>query len=106
MRAASIRLLPAALLGVTDVDPFVISIAQGSVGDTALPILGAAVLVAAASNNLLKATYAVIFGGITANRAAFVALVLLALVTLLAAGLLYSGWLSFGTGVAPPLLDR
>ena len=39
----------AALLGVTDVDPFVISVAQGSIGGAALSTLAAAILVAAAS---------------------------------------------------------
>jgi len=96
----------AALLGVTDVDPFVISIAQGSVGVASTPILAAAILVAAASNNLLKAIYAVAFGGFAANRTAFIVLLLLALATLVFAGLLYDGWLLPGTGVAPLSLDR
>lgn len=95
----------AALLGVTDVDPFVISIAQGGIGDIGLSIPAAAILIAAASNNLLKAVYAVIFGGVIANRAAFVALVLLSVATLIFAGLLFYGWLLPGTGVAPLPLD-
>jgi len=96
----------AALLGVTDVDPFVISVAQGSVGETSIPILAAAILIAAGSNNVLKAVYAAVFGGLAANRTAFAALLLLALATLVFAGLLFYGWLPFGTGVAPPSLDR
>jgi uncharacterized membrane protein (DUF4010 family) len=43
----------AAIVGVTDIDPFVLSIAQG----------GASSLTATASNNLLKAAYTVGFTG-------------------------------------------
>jgi uncharacterized membrane protein (DUF4010 family) len=49
----------AAIVGVTDIDPFVLSIAQGSVREMPLPITMAAILVAASTNDLLKALYAV-----------------------------------------------
>ncbi len=51
-----------AIVGVADIDPFVLSVAQGSGYGTPLTVAAAAVLIAASSNNLLKATYAVGFG--------------------------------------------
>ena len=52
----------AAVVGVTDIDPFVLSIAQGGVAAIGVAGLVAAVLIAASSNNLLKAAYALAFG--------------------------------------------
>ena len=49
----------AAIVGVTDIDPFVLSLAQGSAG--VLTEAPAAILIAVASNNILKACYAVAF---------------------------------------------
>jgi uncharacterized membrane protein (DUF4010 family) len=51
----------AALVGFTDIDPFVLSIAQGNAGP--LPAVAQAILIAVSSNNLLKAGYAFGFGG-------------------------------------------
>ena len=56
----------AAISGATDVDPFVLSLAQGSVTGMTLHALAAAILIAAASNNVLKALYAVLFGSLKA----------------------------------------
>ena len=53
----------AALVGVTDIDPFVLNIAQGGVAGMPVAVLSAAVLIAASSNNLAKAAYAIGFGG-------------------------------------------
>lgn len=68
----------AAVVGFTDIDPFVLSIAQGSAG--ALPIHDAtiAVLIAISSNNVLKAAYTVAFAGRRASLPAAGALVALA----------------------------
>ncbi len=52
----------AAVVGVTDIDPFVLSIAQEGVAAIGVAGLVAAVLIAASSNNLLKAAYALAFG--------------------------------------------
>ena len=61
----------AALVGVADIDPFVLSLAQGGVAGIGLPALAAAVLIAASANNLAKAGYAVGFAGLaTASRPA------------------------------------
>jgi uncharacterized membrane protein (DUF4010 family) len=58
----------AALVGVTDIDPFVINIAQGGVSGLAISSLAAAILIAASANNLAKAAYALWFGGMQAGR--------------------------------------
>ena len=56
-------LVLAALVGATDIDPFVINIAQG--GAIGLPpaSLAAAVLIAAAASNFAKAAYCLAFAG-------------------------------------------
>jgi uncharacterized membrane protein (DUF4010 family) len=69
----------AGIVGLTDIDPFVLSIAEG--GATPLPVTAgvAAILIAASSNNLLKAAYTVGFAGARAAIAPASALALLAL---------------------------
>ncbi len=52
----------AALSGFTDIDPFVLSLAQGGVAGMSAPGLAAAILIAASANNVLKSCYALIFG--------------------------------------------
>jgi uncharacterized membrane protein (DUF4010 family) len=58
----------AAIVGATDIDPFVVNIAQGGVAGLSVAALCAAVLIAASSNNMAKAAYAVGFGGVHASR--------------------------------------
>ncbi len=53
----------AAIVGVTDIDPFVLNLAQGGLSGASSQVLVIAVLIAASSNNLLKAAYAVGFAG-------------------------------------------
>ncbi len=53
----------AAIVGVTDIDPFVLSIAQGGASSLMGADTAVAVLTATASNNLLKAAYTVGFTG-------------------------------------------
>jgi uncharacterized membrane protein (DUF4010 family) len=48
----------AALMGVTDVDPFIMSMTQAAPAFTPLQWAAAAILIAAASNNLVKGIYA------------------------------------------------
>jgi uncharacterized membrane protein (DUF4010 family) len=69
----------AAVTGAADIDPFVLSLSQGGV--TAMPLnsLCAAILIAASSNNLLKAVYALAFGGVRACRRPAAELAVLAL---------------------------
>ena len=56
-------LIMAAAIGATDIDPFVINIAQGGVTGLSATMLSTAVLIAASSNNIAKAIYAIAFGG-------------------------------------------
>jgi uncharacterized membrane protein (DUF4010 family) len=48
----------AAVMGVTDVDPFIMGMTQAAGGVTSLKVASAAILIAAASNNLVKGIYA------------------------------------------------
>ncbi|MGC9954875.1 MAG: DUF4010 domain-containing protein [Rhizomicrobium sp.] len=68
----------AAAVGVSDIDPYVINIAQGGVAGLTLNMLCAAVLIAASSNNILKAVYTMGFGGFAATRRAAILLFVLA----------------------------
>jgi uncharacterized membrane protein (DUF4010 family) len=45
-------------MGVTDVDPFIMGMTQSAGTLTSLKVAAAAVLIAAASNNLVKGIYA------------------------------------------------
>lgn len=53
----------AAIVGVTDIDPFVLSLAQGSATGIGIATAAAAIVVATSSNNILKAIYTMIFSG-------------------------------------------
>jgi uncharacterized membrane protein (DUF4010 family) len=66
----------AALVGVTDIDPFVINIAQGGVTGLSISALCAAILIAASSNNIAKAIYALGFGGEFSRRPALMLFIL------------------------------
>lgn len=70
----------ATFTGLTDIDPFVLSLAQGGVAGMSLRAAAAAILVAASSNNVLKGCYALAFGGYRAARPAALTLFLLAAV--------------------------
>ena len=71
-------LVLAAIVGPSDIDPFVLNIAQGGVVDMSKASLSAAVLIAASSNNVAKAIYAVGFGGLAAARRPAIMLLVLA----------------------------
>lgn len=51
----------ASIVGVTDIDPFVLSLAQGGAAGVGLTTAAAAILIAASSNNVLKAVYCIAF---------------------------------------------
>jgi hypothetical protein len=53
----------AAIVGVSDIDPFVLNLVQGGVAGVENTGLAAAILIAASSNNILKAVYAAGFAG-------------------------------------------
>ena len=52
------------IAGVSDINPFVLSLAQGSVAGMPAAGIGAAILIAAASNNIMNGLYALAFGGV------------------------------------------
>jgi uncharacterized membrane protein (DUF4010 family) len=79
-------LVLSAVVGATDIDPFVLNIAQGGIGGMSAASLCAAVLIAASSNNVAKAAYTVSFGGLVGRRPAAM-LLALALLGLLAAAI-------------------
>jgi uncharacterized membrane protein (DUF4010 family) len=68
----------AAIVGVTDIDPFVLNLAQGGTTGMTNSALAAAILIAASSNNVLKALYAAVFAGGRATTPSAIVLVLLA----------------------------
>jgi uncharacterized membrane protein (DUF4010 family) len=75
----------AAIVGVTDIDPFVLNLAQGGVAGVQSTDLAAAILIAASSNNVLKALYATFFAGGKATVGSAAALVALAVAGVAAA---------------------
>lgn len=81
---AGVELL-AAVVGFTDIDPFVLSIAQGGTGAMPVPTAAIAILIAVASNNVLKAGFAVAFAGWRASINAAAVLVALGLAGIAAA---------------------
>jgi uncharacterized membrane protein (DUF4010 family) len=53
----------AVIVGVSDIDPFVLSLAQNGAGQVSVGVGVVAILLAASSNNLLKAGYAMAYSG-------------------------------------------
>jgi uncharacterized membrane protein (DUF4010 family) len=52
----------AAFMGVTDVDPFILGLTQSAPTLTPLPVAAAGIVIAAASNNVVKGVYALVLG--------------------------------------------
>jgi uncharacterized membrane protein (DUF4010 family) len=69
----------AAIVGVTDIDPFVLSVAQGSVAGMDLSAMAVAIVIATSSNNVLKAIYSITFAGWRRSLGVSVSLIILAL---------------------------
>jgi uncharacterized membrane protein (DUF4010 family) len=69
------------IVGFTDIDPFVLSLLTGhyAIGED---VIVSSVMIAAGSNNLLKALYAVWFGGVGAGKSSAVWLLLLGFMTI------------------------
>jgi uncharacterized membrane protein (DUF4010 family) len=80
----------ASIVGVSDIDPFVLSIAQGSASGMTPHTAAIAILIAASSNNLLKAIYSVSFGGWRCSIPIVVSLLALSLTGLVAAAWMMS----------------
>jgi uncharacterized membrane protein (DUF4010 family) len=68
----------AAVIGVSDINPFVLSLAQGGIASLPNGALAEAILIAIASNNAVVAVYAMAFGGWRRLAPAAGALLLLA----------------------------
>jgi uncharacterized membrane protein (DUF4010 family) len=77
----------AAFVGTSDIDPFVLNLAQGGVSAMPLSAIAAAVLIAASANNLAKAGYAIAFGGLTVGARSAGALTVFALLGFAAAAI-------------------
>ncbi|RPJ74529.1 MAG: MgtC/SapB family protein [Acidobacteria bacterium] len=73
----------AAIMGVADVDPFIMGMTQAAGSSTAIHVAAIAILITVASNNALKGGYAAIFGERRAGLEGLTALLLLAVVGLL-----------------------
>jgi uncharacterized membrane protein (DUF4010 family) len=78
----------AALMGVTDVDPFVLGLTQSGATATPLRVAAAAIVIAAASNNVIKAIYAYSFADRVTGRKSLALLLALA-----ALGLVPLAWI-------------
>ena len=69
----------AVVIGITDIDPFVLNLAQGGAAGIPFEAVAAAILIATSSNNVLKAVYAISFAGRTTALPSAAALIALAL---------------------------
>jgi len=74
----------AGIMGVTDVDPFILSLADSGTTLTPVTIAAGAITIAAASNNLIKGIYAFVFGDRRSGLQGLALLSALALLGLLA----------------------
>lgn len=77
----------AGITGTTDINPFVLNLAQGGVPGMSLRGLAAAVLIAVGSNNVLNGCYALAFGGVKACLRPACVLFALGMIAALSAGL-------------------
>ena len=73
----------AGVMGVTDVDPFILSLAESASALTPVTLAGGAIIIAAASNNLIKGIYAYGFGDRRTGTQGLALLTVLALLGLL-----------------------
>jgi uncharacterized membrane protein (DUF4010 family) len=80
----------ASIVGVSDIDPFVLSIAQGGASGMTPHTAAIAILIAASSNNVLKAIYSVSFGGWRCSIPIVASLIALSLIGLAAAAWMMS----------------
>jgi uncharacterized membrane protein (DUF4010 family) len=73
-----------ALMGVTDVDPFILSLTQSAGTATPLAMAAAAIAIAASSNNVVKGIYARSFSNSKCGRETMILLMAFALLGLAA----------------------
>jgi uncharacterized membrane protein (DUF4010 family) len=75
----------AAIIGFTDIDPFVLNLAQGGTLGVPNDVISPAILIATSSNNLLKAGYAALFAGGRVTMPSAASLIVLAVAGLIIA---------------------
>jgi uncharacterized membrane protein (DUF4010 family) len=80
----------AAIMGVSDVDPFIMGLTQAAGTLTPVKVAAGAIMIAAASNNIVKGIYACSLGGRKTGRLSLAFLVALALGGL--APMIWLGW--------------
>jgi len=73
----------AAVVGITDIDPFVLSLAQGGANEVGLATAATAIVIATSSNNLLKAVYTIAF---SRKRESWIPAAILAAIAVLGLG--------------------
>ncbi len=73
----------AAIMGLSDVDPFIMGMTQTATNSTPVHVASIAILIAAASNNFIKGCYARFFSDSPTGRWSLLLLVILALLGLL-----------------------
>jgi len=84
----------AAVVGITDIDPFVLNLAQGGTSGVPNGAIAAAILIAASSNNLLKAGYAASFaGGLKESAVALIVLAIAGFAAAITTGGILAGYL-------------
>jgi uncharacterized membrane protein (DUF4010 family) len=76
----------AAIVGVSDIDPFVLNLAQGDASHITVATGASAILIAASSNNVVKAVYALVYSKGQTRVAAGMLVLLAALGIAVAAG--------------------
>jgi uncharacterized membrane protein (DUF4010 family) len=73
----------AAIMGLSDVDPFIMGMTQTATNFTPVHVASTAILIAASSNNIIKGIYARSFSDPRTGRWSLVMLVILALLGLI-----------------------
>ncbi len=73
----------AAIMGLSDVDPFIMGMTQTAANSTPVHVASIAILIAASSNNIIKGFYARFFSGLQTGNWSLVMLLILALLGLI-----------------------
>lgn len=67
------------IMGVNDVDPFILGLTQSAGASTPLTVASTGIIIAAASNNLIKGIYARVFAGPRTGNEALAILIIFAI---------------------------
>ncbi len=77
------------IVGVTDIDPFVLNLFQNGLNSLTLELIVRAVLLATASNNILKMIYALILGGKSIRKPVLIGFLITIIVSFAAVGVTF-----------------